>query len=33
VLVAEGRRSYPGVKKPSRALSAAAALALDQLKG
>jgi hypothetical protein len=32
-LVAEGKRSYPGVKKPSRALSAAAALALDQLKG
>lgn len=29
---AEGRRSYPGVKRPSRALATAARLALDKLK-
>jgi hypothetical protein len=30
--VAEGKANYPGVKRPSRALGVAAAIALDRLK-
>ncbi len=31
--VAEGKRPYPGVKRPSRALHSAAQIAIEKLKG